>query len=144
MTLDASKLMQARVVQVHTWNRVEFDVELGFGVRCSRVFTLEDLPTPSAANARHAVHAMVVLIGGKRVLVQPESNRTDARSARVYLTERIHGHPVGFVSDAPGLPSPVLDVGMFVAWLAARDYDIGAVKAAINGRRREERPEGVG
>lgn len=138
MTVLVDKLKPARVVRVHGVNRVELDIDLGFGVRVVRTFTIEGInhDTVPRELLKFAVHALVVLIGGKKVMVQPESELPDARLASVYLCERLHGHPVGYVADIPGLPQPILDVAMFFGWLSERSFEIRLVREVVNGRRR--------
>lgn len=131
------QLLTARVVRVHSASRVELDIDLGFGVRLVRVFALEgvDARQIPESQASEAVHALVVLIGGKQVLVRPEHRKSDARRASVFLNERVFGTPVGFVADVPGLPRPILDVAMFFNWIAARAFDIGLVREVVHGKK---------
>lgn len=131
------KLLAARVVRVHSANKVELDVDLGFGVRIVRAFTLEGLDNRTVPDelATRAVHALVVLVGGKDVLIRPESMKPEARRAGVYLNTRIFGTPVGFVADVPGLPRPILDVAAFLNWIAAQDFDIALVRDVVHGKK---------
>lgn len=134
---NIDRLKPARVVRVHNANRIEFDLDLGFGVHIHRVFSLQgfDQKQVPEAHRQAAVHAVVVLIGGKSVFVEPENDRADCREARVYLNERIHGTPIGFVSNIPRLARPILDVSMFMAWLSDHAFDIKLVHAVINGQK---------
>lgn len=131
------RLKPARVVRVHNVNRIEFDLDLGFGVHIHRTFSLQGFDPKSVQEAHRqaAVHAVVVLVGGKSVFVEPENDRADCREARVYLNERIHGTPVGFVSNIPRLSRPILDISMFMSWLADRAFDIKLVHSVINGHK---------
>jgi hypothetical protein len=131
------KLLPARVMRVYSANRVELDIDLGFGVRVARSFHLDgiDPKTIPDAAARDAVHALVVLIGGKQVLVRPEHTRSDARRASVYLNERIFGTPVGFVGEAPGLPRAILDVAVFFNWIAAQSFNVALVREVVHGKK---------
>ena len=133
----AEKLLPARVLRVHSAGRIELDVELGFGVRISRVFSLDGVDTKSISegSVSDAVHALVVLVGGKSVFLCPEHTRADARRGSIYLNERIHGTPVGFVAEVPGLPRPILDVAIFFNWIAAQSFDISLVREVVHGKR---------
>ena len=133
----AENLLPARVIRVHGVNRVELDIDLGFGVRLSRVFSLDgvDPKTIPDGFASKAVHALVVLVGGKSVYIKPEHTRQDARRGSIYLNERIHGTPVGYVADVPGLPRPILDVATFLNWIAAQEFDVSLVREIVHGKR---------
>mgnify|MGYP000179800205 CR=1 FL=1 len=129
-------LREARTVRVHSIGRIEVDVDLGLGVRKNHIFSLEgfshrDVEDPNKAKA---CHCLVVLIGGKRLLVQPEHLRPDARRARLFLAEKVHGSPVGLVQHAPGLTKPILDISVFLSWLSASDFEIAKVHEVVNGR----------
>lgn len=131
------KLLPARVVRVHSASRVELDVDLGFGVRISRTFQIDGIDSKAipADQVSAAVHALVVLVGGKSVLLSPEHTKPDARRGSVYLNERLHGTPVGFVGDVPGLSKPILDVAMFFNWIAAQSFDVGLVREVVHGKK---------
>lgn len=133
----AEKLLPAKVVRVHSASRVELDVDLGFGVHISRTFQIEGIDQKAIPEAHisAAVHALVVLVGGKSVLLNPESTKPDARRGSVYLNERLHGTPVGFVGDVPGLPRPILDVAMFFNWIAAQSFDVSLVRDVVHGKK---------
>jgi len=133
----AEKLLPARVQRVHGANRVELDVDLGFGVHISRAFLLEGIDPKSIPEhlVSKAIHALVVLVGGKSVFICPEHTRSDARRASIYLNERIHGTPVGFVADVPRLPRPILDVATFFNWIAAQLFDVALVREVVHGKK---------
>lgn len=135
MTFFAEKLLPARTVRIHGLSRVELDVELPFGAHLHRTFNITDMNKVSEPLRTRAVHALVVLIGGKKILLLPEHTREDARSARIFLNERLHGSPVGIVQHVERLVRPVLDVAMFMGWLAEREFDIRLVREVVNGHR---------
>lgn len=134
-----SRMFPARVVRVHTVTRIEVDIDLGFGVHVNRQFTLDrfvarDVPR---SEGRNAVHALVLLIGGKRVFVCPDSTKSDAKTAIVYLREGIRGSPVGYIADAPGTGGPILDVAMFMNWLAEQNFNVELVRSVVHGATKE-------
>lgn len=133
--LAAEKLRQARVVRVKSVNQIELTVDLGFGVSSTRAFTLDDIRVADVPEERRsdAVHCLVVLLGGKRVVVQPENFKPTAKFARIYLAEKIYGSPVGLVQHAPGFDRSILDVSVFFQWLSGCNYSLEAVKEVING-----------
>lgn len=137
MTFILDKLRPATVVRVHCANRVEFDLNLGLGVHIVKTFTLSGFNPKLVTdqNRQNAVHALVILLGGKDVLLDLDSDRADVRNARVYLNERIYGTPVGYVSNVPRLPRPILDVPVFMEWLAGYSFDVALVREVVQGAR---------
>lgn len=138
------KLMPARVARVLSVSRVELDVDLGFGVHVTRTFSVEGIDPKAVRDdeATKAVHALVVLIGGKNVLIAPETRRSDARRASLYLNERLRGTPVGLVAEAPGLTRSVLDVAVFFNWIAERSFDVSLVREVVYGKKPHAAVEG--
>lgn len=145
MKFSPENLWKAKVKKVHSVNRVELCIELGFGCYVERLFTLEDVRVKDipVEDRRAAVHALVVLIGGKRVLVQPENTSPDAKVARVYLVEKIYGSPVGVVMHAPNVEVPILDVSVFYSWLRPQSFAIDEVRAVVNGNPHHKHTEKV-
>lgn len=137
--IRTDRLFPARVVRVHGMARIEVDVDLGFGVHVNRTFALDGFDARSIPRDRasSAVHALVVLIGGKRVFVCPESTKTDAKVASIYLRDPVRGTPVGYVSDAPGVGGPILDVSMFMNWLAEQGFNVDRVRGVVHGAVKE-------
>lgn len=135
MTLRASDLREGRTIRVHSVSRIEVELDLGLGIRKRHVFALEDFhPNKIPTNSRSdACHCLVTLLGGKRLLVQPENMKANARKARLFLTEKIYGSPVGMVQHAPGIERPILDVSVFMDWLSGADFDIKSVREILNG-----------
>tara|TARA_R100001086_G_scaffold120987_1_gene62317 strand:- start:1866 stop:2285 length:420 start_codon:yes stop_codon:yes gene_type:complete len=131
--IDLANVRPASVKHIKTPNRIELSVDLGFGVHVNRVFLLADVRIDDIPQEHRqaAVHCLVVLIGGKSVLVEPEHLRENCRFARIFLTSRVYGHPVGLVLESPIFDRPVLDVGMFYQWLAGRDYDVAEVRSIL-------------
>lgn len=145
MKFSPENLWKAKVKKVHSVNRVELCIELGFGCYVQKTFTLEDVRVKDIEpeHRRAAVHALVVLLGGKRVLVQPENTSADAKIARVYLTEKIYGSPVGVVMHAPKVEAPILDVTVFYNWLRPQGFAIAEVRAVVNGSPNHQHAEKV-
>jgi hypothetical protein len=132
------KLVPGRVAKVHTPNRIEVLLDLKFGVFASRHFILDGLAfqKDSSGDLRKAAHkCLITLVGGKRVLILPENTEGTCKYARVYLAERIHGTPVGLLSDVPGMDAPILEVVPFMLSLASSGFDIQRAREAVQGRR---------
>jgi hypothetical protein len=116
-------------------NVLEVELQLGFGVSIRKAVRLEgieerDIPRRNASDAKHC---LVVLLGGKRLLVHTDAHR-EGRTlvGRVYLDERVYGEPVGMTIPF-GLDESRLDVSTFYDWLRAHGYDINVVKSILNG-----------
>ena len=136
-------LFSARVVSVPTPGTLEVDVSLDFNVQVRKLLTLPDVEVPPRSNSRgspyqNALRALVVLAGGKRVLVQLEPETRDrwgwlpSLPARVYPEKPVYGDPVGSTEGISEKHGTVLELGTFMSWLAKHDYDIHKVHAAIN------------
>ena len=133
-----TKLYAGRTIRVHSLNCVEIDLQLGFGVSVRKSILLEGVQPKTIPRrlASGAKHCLVVLLGGKRVIVHVDDHRKDGfLVGRVYLDEKVYGDPVGMLEPF-GLAKTLLEVSTFYAWLADREYDIAQVKAVLNGNGR--------
>ena len=144
MTFILDNLRKAVVVRVHNLSRIECCLDLGFGVSLNHSFSMLgfDPKLVPDEQRREAVHALVVLIGGKNVLLEPESDKPNVKSARIYLNERVYGTPVGYVANVPKLPRPILDVAMFMEWLSGVGFDAKRAREVIRGNRNTVSAEG--
>lgn len=143
MTRATSRIFRGRTLKIHSIDRVEISVELDFDVSARKVFSLAldfDPDTLGEDDYSRAQHCLVVLLGGKRVLVEPEIStreqwgRSDAVGARVYMTERVHQRPVGYTEGIPGHIDPVLEAAPFYNSLFP-EFDVTVVRAILNGRK---------
>jgi hypothetical protein len=132
-----SRFYQGRTLRVISFNCAEVELALRFGVKVEKNIIVEgvqktDVPFHSQ---RTAQHALVVLIGGKRLVVQVDDDekKDGFILGRVYLAEKVHGNPVGLVIPK-GLETPMLEVGTFMRWLIADGLSIDKVKAVLNGK----------
>lgn len=137
-----SRIFRGKTLKIHAIDRVEIMVELDFDLFVRKVFELSldfDPSTLEEDDYSRAQHCLVVLLGGKRVMVEPEVTtrdhwgRCDAVGARVYLTERIHERPVGYTEDLPDHPDPVLEAAPFYNSLFP-EFDVTVVRSILNGR----------
>ncbi|KKL74226.1 hypothetical protein LCGC14_2067010 [marine sediment metagenome] len=135
MTVTPAALFRGRTVRVHSLNCVEVELQLGFGVSIKKLVLLEgieqkDIPRSSRSEAKHC---LVVLVGGKKVLVQADAQRKDNYVVgRVFLDEKVYGDPEGMMTPH-GMDKALLEISTFYAWLATQKYDIQEVKAVLNG-----------
>lgn len=121
-------------VRVHSVNRIEVNMDLGFGVHISRLFTLDCVVSSDIDHSRKhdAVRCLVVLLGGKKVIVQPENEKPTCTFARIFLNEKIYGSPIGLVTNVAKLDRPILDVTPFFLHLAENDFDVQLVYEVVN------------
>lgn len=133
-------LFKGRTLRVHRINQIEATLELEFGVSVTRLFSLDNVSADVAPeDYDRAMHCLVVLIGGKRLIIQPDEADRDNWShrpviaARIYLAERTHGKQVGHTSGLYSEVEPVLEVSPFLNWIRERGFRLADVKAAING-----------
>lgn len=135
MTHLPTCLFRGHTVRVKSLDSIEVELQLGFGVSIRKAVRLEgieaaDIPGRLASDAKHC---LVVLLGGKKVLVHTDEHRRGRfLVGRVYLDERTYGDPVGMATPF-GLDVTRLDVSTFYDWLRKRSYDIKLVKAVLNG-----------
>lgn len=136
------RAFRARTLQVVSVQRIEAMLDLDFGVHIQRTFEIDgigELNVKSQDEWAAARHCMIVLLGGKQLVVHPDAStrevwyRTSPIRARVYLLGRIRGNPIGYVADLPGVGGPALDVGPYIARLAQDGFEIDFVKETING-----------
>jgi hypothetical protein len=137
-----ARTFKAKTVRVHSISAVEVILDLDFGVSISKVITLDGLmPSDiSEEDKSKAHHCLIVLLGGKRLLVQPDpterkfwGRKTDTRS-RLFLDERVFGSPVGLTTNVFGDVGEYVDVVPFLKSLAANGFNVADVKAVLNRR----------
>lgn len=135
-------LFDGRTVRVHSPSKIEVLTDLRLGVTVLKAFALLDpLPRLEDDVFDRAMHCLIVLIGGKRLLVQPDPAESEnwpflgTIPARIYLAERTHGELVGHTRGLPGYEMPLLELSPYLHWLHARSFDVADVRRALNGTR---------
>jgi len=130
------RLFAAQTVRVVEPNRLLAEIELNFGVKIRRTLQLEGIPDTFAVRSwrAKAIHALVVLAGGKKLVVHVDDAESEPLIGRVYLDERVHGRPAGL--ECPyGLDVEMLDLSTYLLWLKDQQFDIGLVKRTLNGAK---------
>lgn len=134
------KLHNARTVRIVDPLTVEAELELGFGVKLSRHIRLEGLDRqiiPSYLK-NQAIHALVVLIGGKKIMVQAATDAIDTVvRGRIYLDHKFYGNPPGMSCPA-GADTEMLEVSEYLRSLVDKQFEIGEVLFTLNGKRPKE------
>lgn len=133
-----TRVTEGLVVCVHGVNCIEVRLHVGFGISVTKRIIIEGIDwhrIPPKLRAL-APKALVVLLGGKPVLVHTGPEARDGRIyGRVYLNVRTHDAPAEVLHVPHGCEQPLLEVGFFFQWLQARDFDIPALLGVLNGRR---------
>ena len=129
------RLHNAKTVRIVDPMVIEAELELGFGIKVVRQVRLEGLDQrvipASLKNA--AMHALVVLIGGKKIVVQASPDGIETVVVgRVYL-EKVSGDPPG-MSCPPGASAPMLEISEFMRWLSDKKFAVGNVLSVLNGK----------
>lgn len=142
------RLFKGRTVFVLPWARehperhrpeVIIDFDLWFGIHGHKRVIIEgiDVGRVNAAQRGHAQHCLVVLLGGKRLLVKVADPRVDGSVlGRVYLDEKVYHKPAGLVevSDLLGDNRERLEIGTYFDALIACNFDVGFVHKTLNGK----------
>jgi len=138
----STELFDGRTVRVHSPSKIEALTDLRLGVSIAKMFSLLDpLPPLEDEAFERAMHCIIVLIGGKRLLIQPDPAEAEnwpymgAIPARIYLAERTHGKLVGHTRGLPGYEMPLLELSPYLHWLSARSFNVSDVRQALNGTR---------
>lgn len=145
-----TRLFAARTQRVQSVRRIEALVDLDFAVQIRRTFLLDALQLPPLDEAMiaRAKHCLVVLIGGKQLLVRPDPNTRwnwhlmPEILARVFLNERVFGRPVGYIELMPEAQGPVLEVAPYMNWLASQRFDVDLVRETLNWRPSQDGADG--
>lgn len=134
------RLHHARTVRVQSFNCIEVDLELDYGVSIRKRIVLEGVQRSLVPEYRRkaATHALIVLVGGKNLIVHVETDNAGKMTdgyipGRVYLAEKVHGDPEGMVIPY-GLEDELLEVSLFYLWLMKHDFDMRLVKSVLNGK----------
>lgn len=131
----SSSLVFGKVHHVHSLGQTEVTLDLGEGVSLRRSFAIEGFSHHVAHGlADAAMHAMVVLIGSKNVVILKDDPRTlTVSSCRMFLNERVHDVPVP-LTTLPGINVPLMEIGPYFRWLADNDYSLIKLKRMLNGK----------
>ena len=125
----------ARTLRVRSFDRMDVDIDAGFGVHVHREIVVEGLPNSVPAPCyQSAFRALTVLVGGKRLVLSIANPSPEDRPvfARAFLNESIHGD--AYLRDVPGCGFRLLYVADLFAALRDREYDIDYLKLILNGR----------
>jgi hypothetical protein len=136
----SARTFVAKTIRVHSIGLVEVSLDLDFGVRLNKLISVSGMSAASVPERLRssAMHCLVVLLGGKRLIVQPDPEcrldwgRLRELEARLFLDERVFGSPVGLTTNLVGDGSENLDVSMYFESLRDTNFSVDAVKNTLN------------
>lgn len=131
------RLLEGRVQRVSALGELDVLLDLGFGSHVRRYVRIEGWPGEQIPTALRnaAMHALIVLVGGKSVLVlvSASSEVSPAVLGRVYLMDKVSRPDPSWFVPPYGTETPMLEVACFMSWVARYNFDKGTVLAALNG-----------
>jgi hypothetical protein len=118
-------------------NCLEVAVSLNFGVQVCKNVVMEGVDPRAIPNAMRsdAQHCLVLLVGGKDLLVQTDDATLDGHlKARVFLDTP--DQDLAWAAGFPdGLDRRYPEVATLYAWAGEQGYDPAAVRTALRGAR---------
>lgn len=129
-------LAKGKVLRVREYGVLDVMLHVGWGVSVNRRVMVEGLYRSNVPQRleREAIHACVVLLGGKRVVVQEGPLEKDGQQlARVYLDERMYREPPGVISPV-WYTGELLDVTVFLDYIREHEFSVDRVLQHLNKR----------
>ena len=131
-------MRKATTKHIHCVSLIDADIDLGFKISCERTLKLTGVDFPFLVNqtvktkeSECAKHCIIVLLGGKSILVDIEDEDSKRLTCKVYLP--VPNNPVSkFVVSIGGLSH--LDVNGYIMDLANRQFSVEEVKSLLNKR----------
>lgn len=137
---------RAQTIRVETPWLLMVDLDLDFGVRHHKGVQIIGVPEIRGDDAlRKARHCLVVLAGSRSLVVRPDMRMREKWGAisplpsRVFVADRVHGEPVGYVETLPEAQGPALEIGPYMAWLARGGFNVETVKGHLSRPRAAKR-----
>lgn len=126
----AERLYRGRCSRVLTPNLVEVDIDLGLGVHITRRMVLGHYRVTDGAGDT-AMHCLVILVGGKTVLVRVDDETIDG-----HMRGTVYSCETKF-AGVPNIPTqqtefgPVRDVVDWMTWSADNGHNPKMMRAAV-------------
>jgi len=140
MAESESRVYRGRTLKVVTINCMDVQLDLGLGVNVQKRVVIEGVGKHALSRIPHhlrqaAMHCMIVLLGGKNLLVQVANvSTTDGCIiCRVFIDAPIYVDNPALVIPK-GFETPRLEVGKFYNWLSEGRFKVGRVKDVLNTR----------
>lgn len=133
MFLPRRKWFDAKTAYIASPSVIDITVRLGFGVVTTRRFSISGLiPIPPESEAE-AKHCLVVLCGGKDLLIETDTELYGDRLYATILAPAVDP-PKQFTHVVDG--NVFVDVGPYMSSLADVNFPIDMVRTHLNGKHR--------
>ncbi len=127
-----SRIYRARATKVANLGLLEVDLNLGFGVRVGKNLILEGVDAKTIPQARRsdAMHCLVMIAGGRKLLVHTEDDTTRDGfiRARVYLDAVPRGMLPAGMCQPHGMEETKVEVSLLFGWAATTGFDVAQVR----------------
>ncbi|OPZ66145.1 MAG: hypothetical protein BWY85_00081 [Firmicutes bacterium ADurb.Bin506] len=124
------RTLSASVIRVHGCEGFEADLDLGFGVHLRKHVRIRrrDSHYDFSGKGSEANHCLVVLIGGKDVILRDPREEARWISADVYVT-----YPTSMIalSALPEHPGQYVDVHEAMRWAASQGWEARHLREAL-------------
>ncbi len=129
------RLYQGRTAKIQTANVIDVDLDLTLGVMLRRSITVEGVTAATVRGQwREATHCMVLLAGGREVLVYTdERNRGGAAIGRVYVPGIAPTNSPVPLEKPPGIDVACVEVSSWIRWVADFGFDDRRLRSALKG-----------
>jgi hypothetical protein len=121
-----SRLYRAMTVRVVHLNCILADIDVGFGVITRKNLLVDGVDCAAVPQAMRsdAMHCMVMLVGGRELLIHTDCAALDGfLKSQVYLSDDAPRAPKGTMSVPPGMGEPHLDIGLMWNWVADQRFN---------------------
>ena len=133
---------QAKTHRVVSPDRIEAQIELPFGVILNKLVQIHGFGFQpgqfSDTEFDRARHCLVVLVGGRRLIVSPcdpvgDWFRRSPLVARVFLDQKVKNQPIGYTSNLAFSTESVVEAGPYMEWLRTKQFPIDHVNRTLYG-----------
>lgn len=131
--MTGPRLYQSRIHRVPTYSSVIAHMDLGFGVFVQKEITVEGVTSTMVKDQwKEATHCLVVLCGGKDVLLYVDGSEK-RYVGRIYVPEWVPASPAIPLSTPPGFKDGMVEVGSWMSWARDHGFDAKILRAALKG-----------
>jgi hypothetical protein len=124
------RTLNASVLRVHGCEGFEADVDLGFGVRLRKHIRIRrrEAHYDYTGKGSEANHCLVVLVGGKDVILRDAREEARWVVADVYVT-----YPTSMIAlaDLPDMTGQFVDVYAAMKWAAMQGWEARHLREAL-------------
>lgn len=128
-----SRLYNAHVHKVLSPNCVDVEIDLNFGITLNKNIVLEGVDTRTLSDAarRAATHCLVLIVGGRDIIIHTDDSLIDGHlKARVFLDVSGCDLPIGMYTPF-GLIDAFPEVSTIYTWAAENAFDADKVRSLM-------------